>query len=103
MGAVTFSNVERLNVQGPYQFFTADVTMSDSYANPGGDTADINALPVASVAGMLPPPRELSAGYSFAYDTTNNKIMAWAAAGTEITIGTNLSGITFKALFYGHP
>lgn len=103
MGTVSFANVERVNVEGPYQFFTADVTMSNSYANPGGDTATLSLLPVTSVAGMLSPPRELSAGYSFNYDTVNNKIKAWAAAGTEITNGTNLSGITFNALFYGRP
>jgi len=103
MGAVTIANVERANVQGPYQFFTADITMSNSYANPGGDSVDITNFPASSIAGMLPPPRELSAGYSFTYDTVNNLIKAWAAAGTEITNGTNLSGITFKALFYGRP
>lgn len=62
-------------------------TWSASYSTGGEDTPDLTTLVPGFVAAIPAP----GGGYTFGWDSGSSKLVAYASAGTEVTIGTNLS------------
>jgi len=66
------------------------ITMSSSYTT-GGEAVTAASLGMTTINSMILGP---AGGYTFKWDSTNGKIMAYSTAATEVTATTNLSAIT---------
>jgi hypothetical protein len=95
MGAVTATIIKRQPLGGTARCVIADVTWSNSYANPAGDTFTaklfglniVNAIIPASAAGAS------NVGYAVTPDLTNLtlKLEGGAASGVGLAQPTNAS------------
>ncbi len=97
MGTASTSNVVK-TVAGNKRLISGKITMSNSYAT-GGDTLNLEAaLGLNSIDTVVISPYN---GYGLQADLTNNKIKAYASAGTEVTATTDLSGISANFVAIG--
>jgi len=89
MGAASTSVIKK-TIAGNKRLISGKITMSNSYAT-GGDTLNLeSALGLNSIDSVVINPYN---GYALQADLTNNKIKAYASAGTEVTATTDLSGV----------
>ena len=73
------------------------VTFDDSYAT-GGLALSPAQLGMTQTDGIIAFP---ATGYTFAYDATNSKLLAYSAAATEVTAKTDLHAVTAQVLAIG--
>lgn len=93
--AVTISNLKRVNLSN-LKGTIADVTFDSSY--PTGGEALTPAQLGLSVVDYLGA--ESAAGYNFAYDRANKKLIAYTA-GAQVTDKTDLSTVVARIFVVG--
>ena len=79
-------------------FTSGSIAGVASYAT-GGFAADIETdlgITEANIVGQVVVSSD--AGYTGSFDAANNKILAYASGGTEVTASANLSAVTFGLL-----
>lgn len=104
MGKINLDSCNRgLNkVRGvgmPFNMLTGTFDFGDSYPA-GGEDFDLKPYFPKGIVNVNVFPKS---GYTFEYDETNKKIIAYSAADTEVTDATDLSaltGVSFVALGY---
>jgi hypothetical protein len=75
-----------------------DVTFSNSYAT-GGDDLDLS--PYFKSVDIIEVETPIAGSYLIEVDRANNKLKAYTGVGTEVTAGTDLSGVTVRIRVIG--
>ena len=92
------SGTPRKEHSGSQRVYNRLITMSASYANPGGDTLDIpTALGINGRVTQVVFEKTL--GYNLVYNAATGKILAYDGI-TEIVNAVNLSTVAQKAKIY---
>lgn len=94
--ALTVKQVRRIKLGGA-NAVVADVTFDTQYPT-GGEDITPTQLGITALDTIL---AEKSGGYSFEYNHTTKKLIAYVAAGTEVVDTTDIHTVTARITVIG--